>query len=288
MKRILLLLISITVMVPVYANIIKMDLSEAIKIHMVQAEAIATGQSYKARALRIKLMNKSGSTIQLKINQGAIFNPAETGFQPLVCAGDEMITLQPFKDGQLDVQTFCADADESAPQKDLAYAYTRVGSDTLVKALQYIKKNALFDELGQKAVWVLTNKHSLATVYDPARDMQSNKLVEYLAMITGQPKPDYYVGTKLHETAGQPVYAPKALNIYAKFEQILDAPKTMTLGVFDAEGKMIQEVFSDRQFGKAGHRFTVTFEASDVPAGKYYIRLKEDDAVLQEKMVEVR
>ena len=270
------------------ANVVKMDLSEALRVHMIEVAASTTGQKYYQRALHLKLNNKSGSTIQLTVNQGAIFQPAEKGYQPLVCAGAEMITLQPFKGGELDVQTFCADADESAPGSALVYNFSKTGSDTLVKLLAYIKKNFLFDELGQKAFWVLTNGNSLSEVYDPAREMQSAKLAEYIVSIAGVPRPSYNVNVGLSTTPGTAVYSPKPLSIHAKFEQLLDAPKTLTLGVFDGEGKLVQEVFTNKQFGRAGHRFTVTFNSSDAPAGKYYIRLKEGETVLEERMVEVR
>jgi hypothetical protein len=287
MKRILFLAACLLAVLPSFANTVLMTLSEAIKVNMVQASGTATGMSYRSRALRLKVVNKSGSIIQLKINQGAIFNPADPAYQPLVCAGEEMITIQPFKDGQLDVQTFCADAPKNAPQPNMAYSYSRAGSDTLVKLLQYIKKNFMFDDLGQDAVWVLTNNHALETVYDGTREMQSEKLLDYLSMITGKPKPSYFVSNTVSLTPGQPAYTAKPLKIHAKFEQVLTETRKLTLGVFDQSGKMVQEVFRDRPYGKAGHRFTVTFESSNVPAGKYYISLKEGETVLQEKMVEV-
>jgi hypothetical protein len=287
MKRILFLFVFLLAVSPSFANAILMNLSEAVKVGMVQVSGNATAMNYRSRALRLKLVNKSGSILQVKINQGVIFNPAEAGYQPLVCAGDEVITLQPFKDGQLDVQTFCADAPNSAPVQNLGYSYSRLGSDTLVKLLQYIKKNFMFDDLGQDAVWVVTNNHSMETVYDGTREAQSEKLIDYLSMITGKPKPTYFVSNTVNLSPGQPAYTAKPLKIHAKFEQVLTESKKLTLGIFDQSGKMVQEVFSNRTYGKAGHRFTVTFESSNVPAGKYYIRLKEGETVLQEKMVEV-
>lgn len=287
MKRFLLFFVVLTATIPSFANTVLMTLSEAIKVNMIQANGTATGMNYRSRALRLKVVNKSGSIIQLKINQGAIFNPADPAYQPLVCAGEEMITIQPFKDGQLDVQTFCADAPKNAPNPNMAYSYSRAGSDTLVKLLQYIKKNFMFDDLGQDAVWVVTNNHSLETVYDGTREMQSEKLIDYLVMLTGKPKPAYFVSNTVSVTPGQPAYTPKPLKIHAKFEQVLTEQKKLTLGIFNESGKMVQEVFSNRPHGKMGHRFTVNFESSNVPAGKYYIRLKEGETVLQEKMVEV-
>lgn len=288
MKRLLFIIVFIAAVTPSFAQAVLMNLSEAVKINMVQVSGTATGQSYRSRALRLKIVNKSGSAIQLKVNQGVIFNPAEAGYQPLVCAGDESLTLQPFKDGQLDVQTFCADAPGRAPMQNLAYAYARVGSDTLIKVLQYLKKNFLFDDLGQDAVWVLTNNHTLETVYDGTREMQAEKLIDYLSLLTGKPKPAYFISSTVNQTPGQPAYIPKPLKIHAKFEQVLTEPKKLTLGIFNQSGKMIQEVFNNRPYGKAGHLFTVTFESANVPAGKYYIRLKEGESILQEKMVEVQ
>ncbi len=105
--------------------------------------------------------------------------------------------------------------------------------------------------------------------------------------ITGQPRPQYYTIRPDEQVAGAPAFTPKVLKIVAEFEIRLDAPKTFTLGIFDEQGNMAQEVFVNKEFGKMGHRFSVEFEAENVPAGKYYIRLKEGEAVLQEKMVKV-
>ena len=118
-------------------------------------------------------------------------------------------------------------------------------------------------------------------------NLHLKKLVEYIANLTGQPVPDYYVENATSTRQGQPVYTPKTLKIYAQFEQKLEEPKKLTLGVYDSEGEMIQPVFENRPFGKAGHRFKVTFEAKDVPAGKYYIRLKEGEDIVRETAVTV-
>jgi hypothetical protein len=266
----------------------RLDLSEAIRLKMVTlTEVKATGQSYKAKALRIKLENRSGSDILIKMNTGVVFKPTDPAYQPLLLAGDEPVMLAALKTAEADVQTFCADADASAPDKDLVYEFSHMASDTMVKLLQWVKKNHLFTDLGQHGVWVLTNDHSLERVYDVSRDLISKQFVEFLSALTGKPKPAYYVISDINETPGQPVYTPKALKIFAQFEQVLTAPAKLTLGVFNEEGTMVQPVFENRSFGKSGHRFRVEFEAADVPAGNYYIRLLEGARVLQETKVKV-
>lgn len=145
----------------------------------------------------------------------------------------------------------------------------------------------LFDYLGQQAVWAITNNHELSNVYDPARDVVSKQLIELISTITGKAKPAYYTLVPDEQNPGSPAYNPKVLKILAQFEARLDAPKTLTLGVFDAAGIMVQPVFENQNFPARGHRFEVEFEAENVAAGNYFIRLKEGDAILQEKMVKV-
>ena len=62
--------------------------------------------------------------------------------------------------------------------------------------------------------------------------------------------------------------------------------ETKTIAVIQ-NGEIYNFKHLRREFEAKGHRFGVEFEAEDVAAGKYYIRLKEGDAVLQEKMVKV-
>jgi hypothetical protein len=226
--------------------------------------------------------------MRVRINQGVIFNPATEGPQPLVLAGEEMIRLEPFKEGTLEVQTFCANSAASSPPANTTYAFSHVGSDTLIRLLQYVKKNGMFDDLGQAAVWVITNNHTLNNVYDRYRDNLSKKLVDYLSTLTGLSAPDYYVANQLGNIADGPVYSPKTLKIYAQFEHVLSIPEKITLGVFNEDGSMLQPVFENRNFGKGAHKHRVEFEATGVKPGSYYIRLKSGETILQEKKVIVQ
>jgi hypothetical protein len=286
----ILLLLALLVVLPLgaSADVMLVDLSQGIKTHLLSATGIATGSSYKGKGLKLTITNKSGSAIRVRVNQGVIFRPEADGPQPLVLAGEEMLRLEPFKEGSVEVQTFCADSRGSAPSASLNYSFSHVGSDTLIKLLQYVKKNAMLDDLGQAAVWVLTNGHTLNNVYDPYRDIASKKLVDYLATLTGLPAPDYYVMNQRSQEAGAPVYTPKTLKIFAQFEHVLAAPEKLTLGVFKEDGSMLKRVFENRNFGKGAHRHRVEFEATGVEAGNYYIRLMSGQTVLQEKKVLVQ
>lgn len=274
--------------IAVYAGPTRIPLSQAIQQHIVTVSAEATGNSYMQQGLKLTVKNTGSLNFILVMNQGVIFTPAEENVQPLILAGEEIMPMQPLKEATINVQTFCANSSASAPQKGMQYSYAKVADDKLVKLLAFLKQNRMYNELGQDAVWYFTNGHSLNTVYDVGNEFASKKLLDFMTTLTGEQKPEYFIQTSSSTVAGQPVYNPKTLKIFASFEEELTTPKKLTLGIYNEQGEMVQPVFENRNFAARGHRFKVEFEAKGVPAGKYYIRLKEDETTLRETMVEVK
>ncbi len=271
-----------------HAGPTRIPLSQAIQQHIVTVSAEATGNSYMQQGLKLTVKNTGSLNFILVMNQGATFTPEDVTAQPLLLAGEEIVPMQPLKEATINVQTFCANSNAAAPQKGMKYIYARIAEDNLVKLLAFLKQNRMYNELGQNAVWYFTNGHSLNTVYDAGNEFASKKLVDFMTNLTGEKKPEYFVQTSSTTTAGQPVYDPKMLKIFATFEEELEEPKNLSLGIYNEQGEVVQPVFENRNFAARGHRFKVEFEAKNVPTGKYYIRLKEGETTLSETMVEVK
>lgn len=272
---------------PVFAGLQRLSLSDAIRMNVVKAEGVAKG-GYTGQALKLKLTNNTGNPLLITVDPAVVFRPADTTQQDLVLAGNEKISIAPFKEAAADVQTFCAKSHASSPLKNEPFSFLKKGSDTLEKVLLYLRQNNLLNSsLAQAAVWVITNDHGLDGVYAIGLERQSQQLVGFLSSLTGKAFPSVFRIYEHRNTPDVPVFNPKALSIIASFEEKLDAPKKLTLGVYDGNGALIQPVFEDRTFGKGGHRFKVDFEAEDVAPGAYFIRLKEGETVMQEKRVVV-
>ena len=266
---------------------VNMDLSVALKEKKVTMTAINTEGTFTGKSTKLTIRNITNDDLHIKVDLGIILQPVEPGYQPMVLAGEEMIVVQQSKENALNVSTFCGNAPLSCPTDSLRYFFSCVGSDTLVKILRFIKTNSLYDFLGQNAVWAITNGHTVGSVYDPERTARSLQFQDLICKVTGRNKAEYYTVSNFVQRPAEPAYIPKPLKIIANFEILLDSPKTLTLGVFDASGKMIQPVFENQTFPHAGHRFGVEFESADVPSGYYYIRLQEGEKILKEKKVQV-
>lgn len=234
------------------------------------------------------LVNTSRDLLKVKIDVGTVLTPDSSSYQPMILAGEELLVLQPSGSASMLVQTFCGNSPKACPSSGHGFRYSGIGSDTLVTVMKFVKANNLFDDLGQYAVWAVTNNASLSNIYDANRPEVARQLLDVISKATGRKKPDYYtINAPSEQVPDMPAYVPKPLKIVATFRIITKESKRLTLGVYNDMGNTVQSVFEDREFPATGHEFGVEFEAADVPAGFYYIRLKEGDIIIEEKRVKV-
>jgi hypothetical protein len=271
---------------PVWANV-SGGLKAAMEKGQVKVVATTTGKSYHSKALKLQLSNTTKERLQLSIDPALIFTPLEPGYQDLVLPAEEMIALAPGATAEIEVQTFCGKLHASAPGGKLTYKLWKQGDSTMIKVTQYIRKHNLYDGLGQNAIWALTDGHDLDGIIDPERPKISAELLALMTKLTGRPTPEYFKLYKLDTVAGQPVFQKRVLKIIASIEWKLEAPKSLTLGIYNQEGSLVQGVFEDKPMAKGGYKMQVQFEAEGAPPGNYFMRLRDGNTLMKEIKVTV-
>lgn len=274
----------------VWAGYLRMGLAEAVRKNAVKVVAVNIKGAYQGKTTSVQLTsNDAVNTLLIKIDIGTILLPDSNKYQPMVLAAEETLELKPLKGGEILAETFCGNNDRCCPVAAHGYTYKGIVSDTLLMVLKYVNEHKLFNELGQNAVWATMDEDHMPSVYDRAQEAASVELLQLICKATGRKMPGYkIVSAPQAQVPGMPAYVPKPLQIIANFRLILEDAKTLTLGVYNEQGEMIQSVFEGKEFARAGHEFDVAFEAADVPAGYYFIRLSEGYTVLEEKKVKVQ
>jgi hypothetical protein len=265
----------------------RINLSEGMANGLVTVKAWANGNGYHNKSLHMAITNTSDKAIQVVVDPALIFRPDDTTYQDLVLAGTDLIVIKGKGTTEMESQVFCGKSYAHAPARNVNFTFLRSGGEVMAKVMGFINQNKIYDALGQDAIWALTNRHELNGVYDSNRPELSKKLLDFMSAATGWPVPEYYKQYATNPRGSGPVVAPKALKMLANFEWILQAPKKLTLGIYDKDGKMIQPVVENEDFGKGGHRVRVEFEAEGVQAGTYYIRLMDNTTVMKELAVKV-
>ena len=269
------------------ASAIKTTLKEALKAKLVRLSGSANGQSFMSKGLTLRIENKSKERLELTIDPALVFKPDDTMSQDLMLAGHEQTTIAAGGSKEIELQSYCAKSYAHAPAKGMHFTYAKQADSNTIKVLDYIRQHGISNETAQHAVWVMTNKHGLGSVYDPAQDEASRKLIAFMAQVLHAELPAYYKQYSINTTPGRPVFERKALKIFALFQWELNNSQPLTLAVYDATGKQIDLMFKDRLFKPGRYELTARFSSSSEPAGDYYIRLSTPGAVLKETKVTV-
>lgn len=281
MRSIILLTLAFSLATSAFAATERSSLKSAYDKGQIKIAATTTGKSYKSRALKLQITNTTRDALSLTIDPALIFKPDEDQYQQLVLPAEEMLALAPGGHAEMEVQTFCGKKEASAPGDKLTYKLWKQGDSTLIKVSQYIRKNKLYDALGQQAIWAITDHSDLDAIIDPERPKQSTELLALLVKLTGRPTPEYFRLYKLDTTAGQPVFQKRVLKIVANMDWKLETPRNLTLGIYNRTGDLVQGVFEEKPMPKGGYRMQVQFEAEGAPPGPYYMRLKDGDALMK-------
>lgn len=265
----------------------RISLKEGMANGTLEVKAWANGNGYHNKSLHMEITNTGAKAIQVEIDQALIFRPVDTGYQDFVLAGTDLVVVKGKGTMIVEEQVFCGKSHAAAPSRNLTFQFLKQGDEQLVKVMTFINQKKLYDNLGQDAVWALTNRHELNGVFDPARPDLSRELLAYMSKVTGWPIPEYYKLYAHNARGTGPVAEPKALKMLALFDWKLEAPKTLTLGIYNKDGRMVQPVVENKEFGRGGHRVRVEFEAEGAETGMYYIRLMDGAAVMKETAVKV-
>ena len=71
---------------------------------------------------------------------------------------------------------------------------------------------------------------------------------------------------------------------HAGFEMKPEKEMTINVGIFNATGEEVQEVFKNRRLqAKKGYRFNVDFLAEGAQKGNYFIRVSSNGEVIEER-----
>ncbi|RYZ34419.1 MAG: hypothetical protein EOP49_34550 [Sphingobacteriales bacterium] len=254
---------------------------------IVSVRSVSNG-GHMGKGLTVRLSNNTSQEIRIQVDPALIFVADQPGYQHLVAVGEETIVLKPAEEGCLELQTFCGKASAHSPLANIKYKYWKQGDPGLVQASRYIKAHALFNSIGQHAVWMFTDNHSLGNIYSPYdKGSEGRNFVAYLSQITGRKIPEYYTYHHISER-GQ-VFDPSVSKVFVDLNWNKEYRRTHQVLVFNQRGELYKVIEGGEVIdSKGNHNVKVVFDPKKDPPGKYTVQLKDsENEVLLQKIAVV-
>ncbi len=281
MKQLLLLLLVCATLPVLGATPI--SLKEAMTKGYITVKAVGEGGfTGKVMALNIESLSKKELTID--IPAGLTLDSEDSTEQDLIITEDRQLVLASGTKRKVVINAMCIQPSNGSPSMGSSYLLGAMAGDTLLKLAQYIAQKNYHDDLGQSAVWAIINGDGLENVYgiDPAK---MKDLVNYMHTLTGKPLTWYNV-EKATPPPGQ-VFTQEPAIIHANFEFALPMAGTAHLAIYNEGGETVMVIQENMMVksGKSTMKFRI--EVRGYEEGKYYVRLKLNGKLQEEKVFEL-
>ncbi len=258
-------------------------LQEALNSGAVSIDQIYSLGGHTGQNMEFVITNTTNKTIDLSINSGWLFEPADEGLQTMMLVQHKNVVIEKQGKRKTKVYTLCTEAHDGSPSDEDGFAMTKRSTGKLEKIATYLADKSYYnDEAAQPAVWVVSNNHQLSAVFSSNKTIQKD-LVKYVADLTGQDVPWYNVKHTI-----QPGTPPIPQYIEAGFEFELPEAQDLTFGVYDMYGKAMKLIIEDKPLRKGHYRFKLEMEVFHLEPGIYYARAHSGNKTWKERMILIK
>jgi hypothetical protein len=241
-----------------------------LKVHGRDSDEIGS-VTYYGKCISFDLRNLTGKSIKLKIVPGQVLTSLDSATQDMMITETLMVTLMPLKSRKVNLYAMCAQKSNAAPAPDDNFILGEMAEEDTRKLAEIIDQKRFQDNMGQSAVWVMTDDASLESITGSNAD-DVNYLRKYVATAKGLTYVPYgQTETIFHTLSGQ-------------FDVIVEKEGTAKLVLEDEQGYALKVFFENRTLYKGNHKFNINAKTSKLAKGIYYMVLYLNGKAIEKKV----
>lgn len=240
----------------------------------------------------LTLKNKTASTISIIVENGRILNNVEGKFQDLVVTKRQLFVLDPNATETRELEAMCMEKQKSAPTGEATYKFAELVDDNFITLTRFIERKEYQGSIGQRAVWVLTNKEPIKMVAG-FKNEQGEQLQNMLRILTKDKKLKSLAQIELGVAQKQldDIYRDvdeRKIEFYSNqftdkisgfFEYDIKNQSEVMIAMFNTQGIIVREIYYNPSERMGKRRFDFSFDGSVYPAEAYLFKLIIDGSV---------
>ena len=118
----------------------------------LSAEVNGSGHGWYGNSMRVNFSNNTGQESKVKIPIGLRLVPADSSVQTMYTAGNENLTVPPGQ-SSYEFKAFCGEKQDGAPKSSDTFTPGGFADGDLMRTLQEINRQELYNSSAQDAVW---------------------------------------------------------------------------------------------------------------------------------------
>jgi len=240
---------------------------------------------YQGECLSMKIKNNSADSILIFIEAGWRFDSSDSTMQDILVVKDQYLPLAKKQEKTFGVEGFCCQAHNGAPAEKSKFAIGDSAKGQLRTIAKYLSKIKVSISNLQHAIWVVSDNNDLSSVEDDGTDA-SKKLREFISKLKGIEIPWY--NTK-YKTEPGPAFSGKPKNITAKLNYSINNDLALVMAnIRDEAGTIVKSFMITKGAMRGEYTFDMDWDVSNMPKGKYYLRVYENQRELLKQIINLK
>lgn len=262
----------------------EIPLSQAIKNK--QVECTITGNpdgTHYTKPLLIKIKNLK-SDISIQVENGQIFNAADTSYQDFVVTQQMVATIKAGQTKTYAIYGMCIKEHNSAPGVSVVYKTGPKADEKLAKLTKFIQEKKYYNQTAQQAVWVMRGTRKIDEISGFDSDGWED-IVKFTASLLNVPVPE-----RPKEDDYERNYQAPPVHHVIKGGFEIDCPVTtkVTVGLFNKQGIIVRELYNNPNHPAGLKRVEFEFDANLYTDPAYDFKMIIDGEVFLQQEVKIK
>lgn len=279
------------------------NLRDVYKVYMPIDKAVAQGlveysikgannSTHYLKPAEIVLTNKTGQAVNVIVENGRKLRNKSGEYQSLICTKRQLFVLEANASETRELEAMCIEMPKKAPNDAAYYEIEQLAEEDLNTVTRFIERRGFQSIVGQRAVWVFTDKEPVKMIAGFKSD-EANQLQELVRILTMDKKLKTELQKELEASKQQldDIYRDvddKKINFYNPnysmkisgfFEYSLAKNSEVMIAMFNTKGIIVREIYYNPSESSGSRRFDFSFDGSVYPEEIYLFKLIIDSDV---------
>ncbi|MFA9212286.1 MAG: hypothetical protein ACEQSR_00365 [Candidatus Methylacidiphilales bacterium] len=257
----------------------EISISEALKKKMIAIKVKSTS-GHTGECLSLRLVNLKNSKLNIIVEAGRMFIPADSNVQNLIVVKRENIELAPNQIKTNKITAVCAQKNDAGPRQDLIFTTGNFGNTEAKKFAEWLDTKAYYNNTNtQNAMWMFTDNMA------PEFTINSERDKEMLAFVAQAKNLNY---EKLLDKFTSKSTPDSRFRFSSTLNFTLSTPQVLKVVLCDKNNAIVKKCILGDTLAIGPNNKHIEFNNDDLENGKYYLKIYIDGKMIKRREIEIK
>jgi hypothetical protein len=280
----LIIFIAFTCFIIMYSKTVyckEISITEALRNKMITIKVKSTAE-HTGECLSVRMVNLKNTKLNIIIEAGRMFIPADSNVQNLIVVKRENIELAPNQIKTNKITAVCAQKEDAGPRQDLVFTTGNFGNNEAKKFAEWLDNKAYYNNSNtQNAMWTFTDNMA------PEFSIYSEHDKEMLAYVATAKNLNYEKLLKKFTSTYNPP-AKTRFTFTSTLNFTVSTPQVLKVVLCDKNNAVVKQCIASDTLALGPNSKSVVITNDDLENGKYYLKVFIDGKMITRREIDMR